>query len=100
MNSYKEKFAFYFTGFFYLLFNLRYSPDVGIMARETLLQIGRTLPYVGGLTYLLAYFLQRISGGTWPSWEAIFRIFFTFGIIIGFFFSLYEYAATGQAVVR
>jgi len=100
MHTFKEKFAFYTTAFFYLLFNLRYSPDVAIMVKETLLQIGKTLPYVGGFTYILAYFIQRISGGTWPSWEAIFRIFFTFGIIIGFFFALYEYAATGQAVVK
>lgn len=96
MGSTREKITFYITGFFYLVFHLRYSHGAGFLLKETLLQLLATMPYVAALTYIVVFFIRHVSGGTWPPWDRVVRIFFTFGIIAGFLFSLYEYASSGQ----
>lgn len=96
MNTLREKLTLVFSGIAYFLFHLRLGPDAGSIVAGTFAQLLQSLPYTIGFTYLLVLFIRYASGGTWPPWDRIARIFFTFGIILGFFFALYEYAEQGQ----
>ena len=76
---------------FYLLCSLRYYP--GQAARtllETALQILTIAPLPAGATMLLVGFLQKSAGERMP-WDRVARIYLTLGVIIEFFFGLYDY---------
>jgi len=83
----------------YILFNLRYMP--GQMVRTlsaTGLQLLTSAPIPIGLTILVVTFLRRMHGEPLP-WDRVVRIFFTFGIIIGFLLALNEYWERGAQVL-
>lgn len=76
---------------FYILCNSRYSPGrPAASLAATMMQILATAPFVIGISILLVYFLQRLSGQR-LLWDRILRIYLTFGIIIGFLVNLYDY---------
>lgn len=97
MKTLREKLTLFFSAIAYFLFHLRLGPDAGTIVVGTFAQLLQTLPYTIGFTYLLVLFIRYASGGTWPPWDRTARIFFTFGIILAFFFALYEYAEKGQS---
>ena len=56
---------------FYLLFNLRLSPESFLVTvKSTLIQLMMTAPFVAGLTILVVSFLQRSSGEKLP-WDKV-----------------------------
>jgi hypothetical protein len=93
METLREKITFIITGLVYLLFHLRMGQDAGAIINGTFAQILLTAPYSIGFTYLIIVFIRYASGGTWPAWDRIARIFFTLGILFAFFFALYEYGS-------
>ncbi len=93
METLREKITFILTGLAYLLFHLRMGQDAGAILSGTFGQILLTAPYTIGFTYLAIIFIRYSSGGNWPPWDRIGRIFFTIGILLAFFFALYEYAS-------
>ena len=81
---------------FYLLFNLRLSPEsLSVTVKSTLIQLLMTAPFVAGLTILVVSFMQRSTGERLP-WDRIARIYCTLGIIIGFFYALNEFWLSAQ----
>ena len=95
MGKVKEKISLVLVGLAYLVFNFRYAPGrlSGSLA-ATGMQILTTAPYVIGLTFLLATFMQRVSGER-LHWDRLFRIYCTFGIIVGFLYALNDYWTMG-----
>jgi len=91
MKTLREKVTFILTVLVYLLFHLRLDQNVGIVFKATFQQIYKTAPISIGLTYLVVLFIRHASGGVWPPWDRIFRIFFTLGIIFAFIIALFEY---------
>jgi hypothetical protein len=96
MKTLREKISFILTASAYLLIHLGRSPVDGSIVIGTLMALLNTLPYDIGLSYLVVVFIRRSSGGTWPPWDRILRIFFTVGIIFGLIYSLYVRGAIEQ----
>jgi len=96
MSAIKKNISLALVVCFYLLFNLRYTPDsLAATVKATSIQLLMTAPFVVGLTILVVSFLQRSTGERLP-WDRIARIYCTLGIIIGFFYALNEYWMKGQ----
>lgn len=93
MKTFYEKITFILTALAYILFHLALSPvqDAGykVDLQGTLTALMNTLPFEIGLTYIMVVFIRRISGGKWPPWDRILRIFFTIGILFGLIYNLY-----------
>ncbi len=96
MNTLREKITFILTGLAYLLFHLRLGSNAGETVYATVYQMLVTAPYCLGFTYIIAVILRKMVNRGWPPWDRLLRIFFTIGILFGFFFALYEYAEQGQ----
>ena len=56
-------------------------------------QLLLTAPYALGFTYIIAAVFRRLSDKGPLPWNRVLRIFFTIGILFGFFFALYDYGA-------
>ncbi len=86
-----ERLSLIAAGLFYVLFNLRYAAGRPLDSlTATLWQLASSAPYAAGLTFLVVSFFQRMYGEK-MDWERRFRLFFTIGIILGFFFALADY---------
>jgi hypothetical protein len=96
MQTTKEKVSFYLTAFTYFLFNFKPADGLPKTIGETLMQILQTAPYVAGVTWVLIAFLQYMSEGKKMPWERRFRLFFTIGIIVGFYLAIYEHVTRGH----
>lgn len=96
MKTLHEKITFILTAGAYLLFHLGKMPSTGSYVTGTLTALSNTLPFEIGLTYFVLIFLRRSSGGAWPPWNRILRIFFTIGIIFGLIYNLYVRGAVEQ----
>ena len=95
MSEFKEKLTFYTSAALYLLFNLRLGQDILTTARETVLQILATAPFVAGFTFFIVAFLQYAAGGKKMPWDRRIRLFFALGIMSGLLYGIYEYAGQG-----
>ena len=80
----------------YLLFHLGKMPSTGSILFGTLTALLNTLPFEIGLTIIVLLIIRRSSGGEWPPWDRILRIFFTVGIIFGLIYNLYVRGAIEQ----
>ena len=89
MQTLSEKITFVLAGLGYLLIHLGKAPGNGSIAVGTLMALMYTLPFVLGFTYLVVIFLRRATGGQWPPWDRILRIYFTIGILLGLISALY-----------
>lgn len=89
MKTAHEIITFILTAGAYLLFHLGKTPSTGSYFTGTMTALFSTLPFEIGLTYFLVLFIRRTSGGIWPPWDRILRIFFTVGIVFGLIYSLY-----------
>jgi formate hydrogenlyase subunit 3/multisubunit Na+/H+ antiporter MnhD subunit len=96
MKTIQEKITFVFAALLYFLFHLRGGADAGEMLIGTAAQLLTTLPYCIGFTFIAVRIVQYLHHGKKLRWDRIARIFFTIGILFGFFFALYEYAEQGQ----
>ena len=96
MKTLSEKITFVLTILAYLLFHLRIGQSAGASLSGTFAQILLTTPYSVGFTYLIIVFIRYASGGIWPPWDRIVRIFLTLGMFFAFFFALYEYGSNEQ----
>jgi hypothetical protein len=96
MKPVVEKMTFGLAALLYLLMHLRLGSSSTRILLGTLEQLLTTLPYCLGFTWIVLVVIRFLHQGKWPSWDRILRIFFTFGILLGFYFSLYEYAAQQQ----
>jgi hypothetical protein len=66
------------------------------IAAGTFIQILTLAPYTIGISYILVISIRHFSGGVWPPWDRILRIFFTVGMFFAFFFSLYQHGERGE----
>jgi hypothetical protein len=96
MKTIQEKITLAVAALLYLLFHLRGGADAEQMLTGTLVQLLTTLPYCIGFTFILVRIIQYLHSGQRLPWDRIIRIFFTIGILFGFFFALYEYAEQAQ----
>jgi len=112
MKTLREKITFTLTALAWLLFHV--STDAGRVTSGsdatsiisganaasiltgTFIQILTLAPYSIGFSYILVIFVRHFSGGVWPPWDRILRIFFTVGMFFAFFFSLYQHAERGE----
>jgi hypothetical protein len=90
MQTIREKISFALTAAVYLLFHLRLGASAGSSVAGTVEQLLTTAPYCIGFTWILIAVIRFLHNGKWPAWDRIARIFFTFGILFGFYFALYE----------
>ncbi|RUM38524.1 MAG: hypothetical protein DSY70_07675 [Desulfobulbus sp.] len=95
MQTLREKISFVLTALAYLVFHLGTSSTVdnitpGSILAGTVEQLLTTAPYCIGFTFIVVVLLRHIHNGQRPPWDRIARIFFTFGIILGFYFNLYN----------
>jgi hypothetical protein len=100
-NIFKTKnlFSLSMLAMVYILFNLRYMEGQIIRTLSaTGVQLLTSAPIPVGLTILVATFLKRMHGEPLP-WDRVIRIYFTFGIIIGFLLALNEYWERGAQVL-
>jgi hypothetical protein len=80
----------------YLLCVLRYFPDQPLSSlRATGIHLLDVAPYVIGLTIFTVSILNKISGER-LRWDRIARIYLTLGLIIEFFYGLYNYLDLAQ----
>ncbi|MBM9615781.1 hypothetical protein JWJ90_16050 [Desulfobulbus rhabdoformis] len=93
MKTLREKITFVLTALAYVLFHLVVNTDHSIDYMGTLKQMATTAPYALGLAYIVAVFFRHYSGKGWLPWDRIARVFFTVGILFGFYLSLYHSAA-------
>ncbi|MCI5223118.1 MAG: hypothetical protein D3924_10695 [Candidatus Electrothrix sp. AR4] len=91
MKTFREKITFALSAFAYLLFHFKLGPSTGSMIAGTVEQLLTTAPYCVGFTWILVAVIRFLHNGKWPPWDRIARIFFTLGILFGFYFALYEY---------
>ena len=99
MKNIKEKISLFVLTAVYILFNVKYAAgQLSDSVVETLLQILTTAPVAVGLTILVVSFLQRMHGERLP-YDRVFRIFLTFGIIVGFFLALNEFWVRGAEAI-
>jgi hypothetical protein len=96
MKTFYEKITFILTALAYIVFHLGKMPDTGSILMGTLTALMNTLPFEIGLTYIIVVFIRRISGGKWPPWDRVLRIFFTIGILFGLIYNLYVRGAVEQ----
>jgi hypothetical protein len=96
MKTLGEKISFILTALAYVLFHLGKMPDTGSVVVGTTTALLNTLPFEIGFTYLIVAFIRRTTGGQWPPWDRILRIFFTVGIIFGLIYNLYVRGAVEQ----
>ena len=89
MKTLHEIVTFILTAAAYLLFHLGKTPSTGSYLTGTLTALFSTLPYEIAFTYLIVLFIRRTSGGVWPPWDRMLRIFFTVGIVFGLIYNLY-----------
>lgn len=91
----KDKFSLVVVAIVYILFNLRLDPErLSTSLAATAMQVAATAPYVFGMAFLVVSFLQRATGSRLP-WDRMLRIYFTLGIIVGFFYALNDYWLRG-----
>gem|GEM_PF-359740 len=95
MKTLREKISFVLTGLAYLMFHLGTNSTVdnitfGSIVSGTVQQLLTTAPYCFGFTIVAVGLIRYFTGGKWPPWDRIVRIFFTIGIIFGFYFNLYN----------
>ncbi len=98
MATLREKLTFAATALAYVLFHLRLGADALETLTATITQMLVTSPYAVGFTYIIIITYRKVSGSERPPWDRILRVFFTIGILFGFFFALYEHASQGQPV--
>ncbi len=80
----------------YLLCILRYFPGQPLASlRATGLHLLGVTPYVVGLTFFIVTLLNKISGER-LRWDRIARIYLTLGLIVEFFYGLYNYLDLAQ----
>lgn len=102
MQGLANKFSFYVSILFYLIFNLRLKGDEAgnietvASMQATAWQIAQTAPYVAGFTYLIVAVLQYMSGGEKLPWDRRIRLFLAFGILAGLLFGIWEYAGVKE----
>ena len=93
MQTFHEKFTLFLTAAAYLLFHLAWEPHQELSALSiitgTATQLLTTAPYCIGFTWILVIILRFLHQGKRPAWDRIARIFFTVGILFGFYFHLY-----------
>ncbi len=90
MQTIREKISLALIAAVYLLFHLRLGASAGSILTGTVEQLLTTAPYCIGFTWILVAVIRFLHNGKWPAWDRIARIFFTFGILFGFYFVLYE----------
>ncbi len=95
MRTVREKISLVLTGLAYLVFHLGTNSTVDNISLAsvisgTLQQILTTLPYCLGGTFVALAAIRVAFKGQRPPWDRILRIFFTIGIILGFYFNLYN----------
>ncbi len=95
MQTFREKLSLVLTALVYLVFHLGTNSTVdnitpGSVLAGTVQQLLTTAPYCIGFTFVLVVMLRYMYKGKTPPWDRIFRIFFTVGIIFGFYFNLYN----------
>ncbi|MBW2328862.1 MAG: hypothetical protein JRF04_04485 [Deltaproteobacteria bacterium] len=95
MQTLREKITFVLTGLAYLVFHLGTNSTVdnitlGSVISGTIEQLLTTAPYCIGFTFVLVAIIRYIHKGKLPPWDRIARIFFTIGILFGFYFNLYN----------
>ena len=95
MQTLREKISFVLTALVYLVFHLGTNSTVdnitvGSIIAGTVQQLLTTAPYCIGFTFVLVVIIRHIHNGKRPAWHMIARIFFTLGIIFGFYFNLYN----------
>ena len=80
----------------YLLCVLRYFPGQPVASlKATGLHLLDVAPYVVGLTIFAVSMLNKIGDKRLP-WNSIVRIYLTLGLIIEFFYGLYNYLDMAQ----
>ncbi|MBW1749796.1 MAG: hypothetical protein JRJ37_03685 [Deltaproteobacteria bacterium] len=95
MQTLREKITFVLTGLAYLVFHLGTNSTVdnitlGSVISGTIEQLLTTAPYCIGFTFVLVAIIRYMHKGKRPPWDRIARIFFTIGILFGFYFNLYN----------
>ena len=95
MQTLREKITFVLTGLAYLVFHFGTNSTVdnitlGSVISGTIEQLLTTAPYCIGFTFVLVAIIRYIHKGKRPPWDRIARIFFTIGILFGFYFNLYN----------
>lgn len=95
MQTLREKITFFLTGLAYLVFHLGTNSTVdnitlGSVVSGTVEQLLTTAPYCIGFTFVLVAIIRYMHKGKRPPWDRIARIFFTLGILFGFYFNLYN----------
>ncbi len=95
MQTLREKITFVLTGLAYLVFHLGTNSTVdnitlGSVIAGTIEQLLTTAPYCIGFTFVLVAIIRYMHKGKRPPWDRIARIFFTIGILFGFYFNLYN----------
>ncbi len=112
MQTLKEKITLTLTALAWLLFHISFDAssvtngadsasiisgaNFASIVTGTFIQILTLAPYSIGITYILVIFIRYFSGGAWPAWDRILRIFFTVGMFFAFFFSLYQHGERGE----
>ncbi len=80
----------------YLFCILRYFPDQPMNSlRATGVHLLNVSPYVIGLTIVITSMLNKISGER-LAWDRVIRIYLTLGLIVEFFYGLYNYLDMAQ----
>jgi amino acid transporter len=95
MQTLREKITFVLTGLAYLVFHLGTNSTVdnitlGSVISGTIEQLLTTAPYCIGFTFVLVAIIRYMHKGKRLPWDRIARIFFTIGILFGFYFNLYN----------
>ncbi|WP_448873469.1 hypothetical protein [Desulfobulbus propionicus] len=92
MKTLREKISFILTALAYVLFHLVLNEDRSIDYMKTFQQMIITAPYAIGFAYIVAVVFRHLSGKGWLPWDRILRVFFTVGILFGFYLSIYHSA--------
>lgn len=96
MHSVKEKLSLLALLAVYLLLSVRYFPDQPLATlTQTLIQILSTAPFTIGMVIVLVSVLRRLASERLP-WRQVLRIYLFFGIVMEFFFGLYDYLGKHQ----
>jgi len=91
MSKKKEILVTLLPGCVYLLLSYRYLPDrLGASLYHTAVHLLTVTPFVAGMTIFFVAIVNRMSGER-LSWNAVARIYLTFGIVLEFFYGLYDY---------
>lgn len=91
MKRLADKLTLILLALIYLICSYRYFPDrPADSLYHTLKQLLSVAPFAFGITLIIMSIFHRTTGERLP-WDRGARIFFTIGIIIEFFFGLYNY---------